>query len=55
MPTYNYRCSNCGDFKYTHKISDKLENCPECGSMVRKIFKKAPGIQFNGSGFYSNQ
>jgi putative FmdB family regulatory protein len=54
MPTYNYRCSNCGDFKYKHKIGDKLEKCPKCGRIIKKIFKKAPGINFNGNGFYSN-
>lgn len=30
MPTYVYKCENCGEFESTHSISTKLEKCPEC-------------------------
>lgn len=56
LPTYNYRCKCCGhEFKKVQKISeDPLKRCLECGGELERIFKKPPGIQFKGSGFYSN-
>lgn len=56
LPTYNYRCKVCEhEFEETQKISEEpLDECPECGAEIERIFKKPPGIQFNGPGFYSN-
>ena len=53
VPTYLYECENCGRFEKLQKISDDaLEECPKCGSEVKRIIGN-PGIIFKGSGFYS--
>lgn len=55
MPTYAYRCNNCGvEFERVQKFSDKpLTRCPECRGKVRRI-PQASGIVFKGSGWYAN-
>ncbi|ETJ98460.1 FmdB family zinc ribbon protein [Propionimicrobium sp. BV2F7] len=54
MPTYQYRCRDCGtDLEVFQKFSDDaLTVCPECKGELRKIFSPS-GIIFKGSGFYS--
>jgi len=54
MPTYEYRCDDCGyDFETVQGFNDEpLTVCPKCGSPVRKVFSSV-GIVFKGSGFYS--
>jgi len=54
MPTYEYRCRDCGhSFDIVQKMSDaSLTHCPECGGALRKVFT-APAISFKGSGFYA--
>jgi putative FmdB family regulatory protein len=54
MPTYGYRCSNCGhEFEIRQKITDQpLKVCPECQGKLAKILYPV-GISFKGSGFYS--
>ena len=54
MPTYEYRCRDCGhSFDIVQKMSDdQLTHCPECGGALRKVFT-APAISFKGSGFYA--
>lgn len=55
MPTYLYECEECGRFEEFQKITaDPLEECPDCGSEVKKIIG-SPGIIFKGSGFYVNK
>jgi putative FmdB family regulatory protein len=52
MPTYDYKCSECGvTFEETHGVDHRVESCPECGGKVRRIFHPV-GIIFKGSGFY---
>lgn len=53
MPTYAYRCSDCGHaFDIYQAFSDaSLTECPECGGTLRKVFGSL-GVTFNGSGFY---
>jgi putative FmdB family regulatory protein len=53
MPTYQYRCTACGeDLEAVQKFSDApLTVCPSCGGHLRKIFN-AVGVVFKGSGFY---
>jgi putative FmdB family regulatory protein len=54
MPTYNYRCrDNLHSYTENRSITKDQQNyeCPECGSELKRVFY-APGIQFNGSGFY---
>jgi len=54
MPTYEYRCHNCGyDFEAVQRFEDQpLTVCPKCGQALRKVFNSV-GIVFKGSGFYS--
>ena len=53
MPTYQYRCTECGeDLETVQKFSDPaLTTCPTCGGQLRKVFN-AVGVVFKGSGFY---
>ena len=52
MPTYEYKCDNCGhSFEEFHSVNDNVESCPECGEKVRRVFHPV-GIIFKGSGFY---
>ncbi len=54
MPTYEYRCSDCGHQFETHRgiDDDPLTVCERCGGRLRKVFHPA-GIVFKGSGFYA--
>ncbi|NNH53525.1 FmdB family transcriptional regulator [Promicromonospora citrea] len=53
MPTYAYRCADCGHaFDIHQEFSDEsLTVCPECQGKLRKVFSSV-GVTFKGSGFY---
>ena len=54
MPTYEYRCKNCGhEFDIVQSFTDdSLTECPSCHeSTLKKVFGNV-GITFKGSGFY---
>jgi putative FmdB family regulatory protein len=53
MPTYSYRCTECGTaFDIQQAFTDdSLTVCPNCGGKLRKLYS-AVGVTFNGSGFY---
>ena len=53
MPTYQYRCSDCGnELEAVQKFTDAaLTDCPTCDGSLRKVFN-AVGVVFKGSGFY---
>lgn len=53
MPTYAYRCADCGHaFDIHQEFSDEsLTVCPECQGRLRKVFSSV-GVTFKGSGFY---
>lgn len=53
MPTYAYRCADCGHAfdVYQSFSDDALTDCPECQGELRKVFGSL-GVTFNGSGFY---
>ena len=55
MPTYDYRCRDCGhEFEAQQAFSDDtLTECPACGGALKKKFGSV-GIAFKGSGFYKN-
>ncbi|HEY4225712.1 MAG TPA: FmdB family zinc ribbon protein [Pseudolysinimonas sp.] len=55
MPTYSYRCTECGEaFDIQQAFTDDtLTVCPNCGGPLRKLFN-AVGVSFTGSGFYRN-
>ena len=54
MPTYSYRCPECGhDYERLQKISDTTRvKCPECGTTGERQITGGAGIVFKGSGFY---
>ena len=53
MPTYSYKCTECGHAFDIHQSfsDDALTTCPECGGQLRKVFGSV-GVTFKGSGFY---
>ena len=53
MPTYQYRCTECGgELEAVQKFSDEpLTVHEDCGGRLRKVFSPV-GIVFKGSGFY---
>ncbi len=54
MPTYEYKCPDCG-FKtdYLHAVDRELDfYCNECQNKLVKGFGGGTGIHFKGSGFY---
>ena len=55
MPTYEYRCKDCGqELEVVQSFTDDaLTTCEACGGNLRKVFGSV-GIAFKGSGFYKN-
>ncbi len=56
MPTYEYRCGNCGNHfeKFSPKISDESSvACPNCGADAERLISGGAGLLFRGSGFYA--
>lgn len=53
MPTYQYRCADCGEEREVVQsfTEDALTECPVCEGRFRKVFS-AVGVVFKGSGFY---
>jgi putative FmdB family regulatory protein len=53
MPTYEYRCTSCGQHVEAVQsfTDDPLTECGVCGGELRKVFAPV-GIVFKGSGFY---
>jgi putative FmdB family regulatory protein len=54
MPTYGYRCSNCGhQFEIQQRMTDEpLKVCPKCQGKLTKMLYPT-GVIFKGSGFYT--
>jgi putative FmdB family regulatory protein len=55
MPTYDYRCRNCGhEFEQPQSITaPPLRTCPKCGKRaLQRLIGAGGGIIFKGSGFY---
>lgn len=55
MPTYEYRCGNCGhEFEQFQSITAKsLRKCPACGkNKLSRLIGTGAGVIFKGSGFY---
>ena len=52
MPIYEYKCSACGVFELTQRITeDPLEECPTCQGEVRKLISST-SFQLKGTGWY---
>ncbi|NOX38416.1 MAG: zinc ribbon domain-containing protein [Calditrichaeota bacterium] len=54
MPTYEYRCRDCGfEFEEFQSISDApLNECPSCAGTLERLISGGVGLIFKGSGFY---
>lgn len=56
MPTYTYKCEECGEFDAYHSINDKLTECPTCKekgiiSTLVRLISKGSSFILNGSGW----
>jgi putative FmdB family regulatory protein len=53
MPTYRYRCAECGtEFEQWQSFDERpLITHGDCGGKLTKVFS-TPGIVLKGSGFY---
>ena len=54
MPTYEYRCDNCGykvDYFQSMKEPPKTI-CPQCMGHLSRMVTSGAGLIFNGTGFY---
>lgn len=55
MPTYEYKCDQCGPFELWQSIKDDaLSKCPKCGARVERLISAGTGFILKGSGFYQN-
>jgi len=54
MPTYDYRCEDCGHKfeRFQSMMDDPLKECPECKGTVKRLISAGSGIIFKGKGFY---
>ncbi len=54
MPTYEYRCPECGnEFEKFGRMSDPPEQeCPRCHAQAQRKISGGAGLVFKGSGFY---
>lgn len=54
MPTYDYRCKNCGHHleEFQSVTDDPLTTCPQCGGSLQRLITGGSGLIFKGSGFY---
>lgn len=54
MPTYEYKCLNCGNlFEAFQSIkAAPLEKCPQCTGKVKRLISSGGIPIFKGSGFY---
>jgi putative FmdB family regulatory protein len=52
MPTYDYKCANCGHVvEVVRGVNEAGPTvCPECGGLLRKQMS-APAIHFRGTGW----
>jgi putative FmdB family regulatory protein len=55
MPTYEYKCDNCGYQweQFQSMTAAPIKRCPSCGkSKARRLIGIGAGVIFKGSGFY---
>jgi putative FmdB family regulatory protein len=53
MPTYEYRCDECGKtFERFQSMNDEpLAECPSCRGKIRRLIGAGGGIIFKGGGY----
>ncbi|MEO0069121.1 MAG: FmdB family zinc ribbon protein [candidate division WOR-3 bacterium] len=56
MPTYEYRCGNCGHkfSRFQRIVDEPVRDCPKCNkrNSVSRLISGGAGLIFKGSGFY---
>jgi putative FmdB family regulatory protein len=55
MPTYEYKCENCGnEIEVIQSIkAEPLKHCDKCGKeTLKRMISAGGGLIFKGSGFY---
>ena len=54
MPTYSYRCADCGHkFDVRQGINEaKLTVCGECSGALKRLVGAGSMVKFNCGGFY---
>ena len=54
MPTYEYRCRDCGrEFEVFQRMSDRPgAPCPACSAAAERLISGGAGLLFKGDGFY---
>jgi len=54
MPTYDYKCTNCGDrFEHFQTMTDApLTKCTKCNGELKRLIGAGLGPIFKGTGFY---
>jgi putative FmdB family regulatory protein len=54
MPTYEYRCPECGTgFEKFQRMSEEPRaECPKCGAQAQRRMSAGAGLLFKGNGFY---
>ena len=57
MPTYDYKCDNCGyEWQREQRMSDKpIKTCPKCKKRkARRMISMGAGFILKGGGWYSD-
>lgn len=56
MPTYEYKCTRCGELTSEFKpmSAPRRQRCPLCRSKVELQISGGLGVLFKGDGFYIN-
>ncbi len=54
MPTYDYKCLDCGhSFEHFQRITEEpLKVCPICNGNLKRLIGAGLGPIFKGTGFY---
>ena len=54
MPTYDYKCEDCGYIfeRFQNITEDPLADCPKCSGRVKRMIGTGAGVIFKGTGFY---
>jgi putative FmdB family regulatory protein len=53
MPTYDYKCPQCGNrFEKFKPMNDPEARCPICGAKASRLISAGAGFIFRGPGFY---
>jgi len=56
MPTYEFRCKQCGAHfeRFQRNLADAEVHCPKCNAIATRLISAGAGLIFIGSGFYTN-